>query len=106
MAGGLLTGFALALAGAIALHEYGHALAAQILGLRWHLYLRCRFPFSVGVAAEANRAVAAAGPFASVAGAWLAAGLGYKTFAGVSLMVGLLSLIPFPMQDGWRMIRG
>jgi len=87
----------------VVVHESGHALTAQALGLRWRLY--ARLPVSVGVKAEPSRLVALGGPAASILAGLSAAMVSWDSFAIVSLFVGLVSLIPIPPQDGWRAIR-
>ena len=87
---------------AVVLHEAGHALAAQVLGLRWKIYMR--FPVSLGIAAEPSRRVAAAGPLVSLVAGLIAFGAGWYMFSAASLILGLVSLVPVRPQDGWRMI--
>ena len=100
----LMAGALLSLAGAVVIHEAGHALTAQALGKRWRLFLR--FPVALGVAAEPSRLVAAAGPVASILAGLVASALGWEMLAIANLFLGVVSLVPVPPQDGWRLIRG
>ena len=96
-------------------HEAGHALAAQLLGLRWRPVLSRR-GVGVAIGCEGRRltrfqagVTGAGGPAASlllVAVLWR---LGFHLPALASLELCVLNLLPFKRSDGrkvWAAIRG
>jgi len=96
-------------------HELGHAVVAQLFGLRWRPVLVRVHGFPVapaigvylptrGLSALADLAVSLGGPFASL----LLAAAAWRFRAVVAVPAGALgigSLVPFARQDGWRAVR-
>ena len=96
-------------------HECGHLLAARLLGipicgLRFDA-LGVRIEVSGGLLSYSDEwLLCAAGPFASLACAAVAAplwrfGNAFRIFSAASLVLGLLNLLPISDFDGGRMLR-
>jgi len=102
----------LALPYLVFVHELGHAVAAQLLGLRWRPVMARVHGLPIapavgvylpsgGLPALADLAVATSGPIASLlvaAAAWRFS----PHIAVPSAAFGTASLVPIKKQDGWR----
>ncbi len=90
-------------------HEAGHWLVGRSLGLpaRFGYVLR-PFPFPVVRMPATTRGetilIALAGPVVNLALVWPLWATGQKEAAFVAVDLGLISLIPFPRQDGRRIL--
>ena len=105
----------LALMPAILVHELGHAAAILALGLRLYSFRAETGGFRLDYAGETSplghARIAAAGPAAGLAYAFLASFLWRETgedwlvlSAGISLLLSLFNLLPAPPLDGGRIL--
>lgn len=95
------------IAGAMALHEAGHAAALLRLGSRIRELRFGAGGVEMVCAAElssyrADAAVSLAGPLISLVSGGLALWVGGRLFGGVSLLLGLFNLLPVRGLDGGR----
>lgn len=95
----------------MAVHEAGHALVAHLLGLHFHIAIvRNPWRLVVGVMfpgdviAKQDLMIAIGGPLASIL-----IGIALlpitDTGAAISILIGLLNLLPLRHSDGWRIAR-
>lgn len=106
-----MTAFLIAIPAALLAHEAGHWAVARALGYPARLKLTWVGPATAWgsndrISPKRDRiAVAAAGAAANVALAGLALSVGATAAAQVSLVVGLMQLVPLGPSDGTHILR-
>ncbi len=98
-----------ALLAAILIHETGHALAASALGYSWRPTIVRWHGLPVGPAIQMvqptrwdSAVIALAGPAANLVTGVAAWYLGGVSFGFLSVLLGLVSLVPLHGLDGWH----
>ncbi|MCL2081351.1 MAG: M50 family metallopeptidase [Oscillospiraceae bacterium] len=89
------------------LHELAHAAATLLQGgdlISCRLSASGAFIRAGGLSYGREAAAVAAGPIASITAAVIGARLGFGMFAGVSLALGLVNLLPARELDGGRLV--